>query len=311
MNKIYITMGDPRGIGPEIITKSLQEIISKNDDFIPVLIGDRSLFEKAAQELSFEIYGLENDIFETGKIYCIDLGITGHPGVDSLSYINKAIELCLVDSSGAMVTSPVIKEAIAQAMPGFIGHTEYLAKRAGVEKVVMSFISDEIKLSLMTTHLPLNKVSSSIDKGSIIRHIGIIDENLKKWFKIENPKFVMCSLNPHGGEEGLLGDEENDVFIPALEDLRKKGIKIEGPYGAPHAIKLVLNGEYDFIISPYHDQVLTAVKAFLKPTVNLTMGLPFIRTSPDHGPAIDIVGKEPADHRSMKSAIELAIKLVK
>jgi 4-hydroxythreonine-4-phosphate dehydrogenase len=313
MKKIYITMGDPRGIGPEIILKSLKDIlkINKKYDFVPVIIGDKNIIKDYAAKYSIDFYEAVNADYKSGRIYFINVETKNHPGYDSLNYIEKGVQLCRQDSQSAIVTAPVIKESIAQIRNDFTGHTEYLAKLMNVDRVVMSFISTGIKMSLLTTHLPLKEVSFQINAENISEHVKIIVVCLKRWFDISSPNIVLCSINPHAGEEGLLGNEEKEKIIPALKQLKKEGVNITGPLGAPEALKRTIDKEFDFIISAYHDQILTAVKVFLEPTVNLTMGLPIVRTSPDHGPALDMAGKERGDFRSMKSAIELAAELVK
>jgi 4-hydroxythreonine-4-phosphate dehydrogenase len=295
MKKIFITGGDPRGIGSEIILKSLGEILESERivSFIPIIIGDENIIEREAdkyEQLNI-VYG-DSEEYAPGNIYCRHVKSSKDPGIDSLSYIDKAVELCRSSEDSALVTAPVIKDAIAKIKKGFIGHTEYLAQISGKEDVVMSFISKQVRMSLLTTHVPLKS-------------------EMKKWFGIKSPRSVICWVKPHAGEAGFLGREEKKVFIPAVEKLKSEGISISGPVAPNEALKITMECESDFLVSPYHDQLLTALKMFLGPTVNFTMGLDFIRTSPDHGPAIDIAGKKPADHRSMKAAIGLAVNLIK
>ncbi|MFW6134095.1 MAG: PdxA family dehydrogenase [Elusimicrobiota bacterium] len=316
MNKpitIYITMGDPGGIGPEIIFKSLKEIkkessISKlNCTFC--LIGDENILDKYSSEYKVNLKLYTEESRNTESIFYQPVESRGSPGEDSLNYIDKAVESCLEKKNSGLVTAPVSKEAVSKVKKDFRGHTEYIGKYAGAENTAMTFISKKVKLSLLTTHLPLKEIAPSISKELIISHIQTVHNGLKKLFEMENPRIVICSLNPHMGEGGLLGTEEIEVYKPAVDALNSKGLDVKGPVSPSSALKMAVEGKYDFVVSSYHDQLLSGVKNFLSPCVNLTMGLPFVRTSPDHGPAPELTGKELADYSSMKMSIELAVKL--
>ncbi len=283
-------MGDPRGIGAEIILKSLKYF----KKFTISIIGDTDILSGYAEK-----YGVKD-------IDIIHIASTGNPGADSLNYIKEGLNRCLKYPNSSLVTAPVSKSAIAQIEKGFTGHTEYITKHSGAKDSAMTFISTKIKLSLLTTHLSLKEVLSSLNIALIERHIKIINDGLKKWFKIKSPRIVISSLNPHCGENGVLGLEEKIFFIPAILRLKKDGINVTGPVSASQALTDTLSGKFDFIVSPYHDQLLTSLKTLLGPSVNFTMGLPFIRTSPDHGTAFEIAGKNLADESSMKAAIKLA-----
>ncbi|MGM0567851.1 MAG: PdxA family dehydrogenase [Elusimicrobiota bacterium] len=295
--KIFITMGDPRGIGPSIIFNSLKEI--QLEDLDITIIGDKRKLSAEADKSGFAI----------GQIKISDIKISGNAGADSVAFIDRALLHVCHNPGSALVTAPVEKRAAASFKEGFRGHTEYIAEFCKVENPVMSFISDKLKMSLVTTHLPLEKVASKIKKAMIERHVKIINSCLKKHFNINTPRIVLCSLNPHCGEEGLLGAQEAEEMKPAVEALKKKNVFICGPLSPSYALKECLRGRYDFLVSPYHDQILPALKAFMAPSVNLTMGLPFIRTSPDHGPAVDLPSGRKADYSAMKKAIELAGEL--
>ncbi|MFH1414475.1 MAG: 4-hydroxythreonine-4-phosphate dehydrogenase PdxA [Elusimicrobiota bacterium] len=312
MKKIYITMGDPRGVGPEIIFKGLADIFSSGSmgNNVPIVIGNSSLMQKYADICGTQISpAADIDHGKNKTVYFIHRDTTGHPGADSIDYIDTAVRLCRAESGNSIVTAPVTKESIAEVRPGFTGHTEYIAGLAGVETVVMVFVSSGIKMSLMTTHLPLRSVVSVLNSGYIIQHVNIVCDALKSWYGFTQPRIAICSVNPHSGEKGIMGNEESELLELPLKTLRDKGVDITGPLGAYEALKRTVEGEYDFLISIYHDQVLSGAKVFLGPLVNVTAGLPFIRTSPDHGPAIDISGKDMADYRSMKAALELAARI--
>lgn len=294
---IFITMGDPRGIGPEIIFRSLKEIDIKRFDI--KIIGCRELLEKVHARYNFtsecvEIIGIEP---------------VSNPGAAALASIDAALDRILENRSAALVTGPVEKKVISDINDGFRGHTEYIASRCGVSSPVMSFVTDRVKISLLTTHVPVSAVPSSIKKDMIIDHVKTVSLSLEKYFGIKSPCIAVCSVNPHRGEDGLIGREEKDEMIPALEKLSVSGINVNGPFNADFALKQVLEGKVDFVVSVYHDQLLPAVKAILGPSVNFTMGLGFVRTSPDHGPATDLPPGSSPDHSSMKEAIKLAFKL--
>lgn len=299
-------MGDPRGIGSDIILKSLKVVSLEEKGVLPVIVGDEKILKLKAKEHGIKITRYSDGIDVPGIKSFISLKSSGSAGLDALNYINRALALCRQDYSSVMVTGPVSKESIAKEHAGFMGHTEYLAKMTGKADFAMVFISASIKMSLITTHIPLKKVSDEITSSKISKHVELLKIEFEKWFGLKDIRFILCSLNPHSGEQGLFGNEENGKMRPAVKSLKEKGVKIEGPVGAYEALKKTLDGMYDFIVTPYHDQILTAAKIFLGPLVNVTMGLPFIRTSPDHGPAIDYQDKNNADFRSMKAAIELA-----
>lgn len=311
LKRVYITMGDPRGIGPEVIFKSLKRLMGNNanEKFVPVIVGDEDILKEYASRYRINIvYEKENNEPEKGVFYQ-PVKTMKHPGRDALNYIKKGVELCENNPGSVLVTSPVEKKIIARIEKGFKGHTEYIAKLLAVKTAAMTFITPEIKMSVVTAHIPHKKVSSRINEDCILEHVRTVNAGLKRWFKIGLPRIAICGLNPHAGEEGLLGSEENEIFSPAIERLKKEKIDIAGPLSAEAALKAASKGYYDFVVSIFHDQLLPGVKAFLGPAVNFTMGLPLVRTSPDHGPAIDITGKGSADFSSMKYAIQLALDL--
>ena len=307
VKRLFITMGDPQGIGAEIILKSLKELLCspQNNNFIPIIIGDETILTEYAERYSVALLPLE-EIAKKGRVYFIAVESEKNPGADSLNYIKKSVGFLLKHPGSALITAPVSKRDIAVYEKNFRGHTEYIASLVDSDNVAMTFISSKVKISLLTTHIPLKEVSSKITKETIISHIDVVLWGLKMWFKMDSPRMVVCSLNPHAGEGGLVGDEEKNIFIPAVKELKKRGVDITCPVVAASALEEAIDGKYDFIVTCYHDQILPAVKALLGPSVNLTMGLPFIRTSPDHGTARDIAGKDIADYRSMKEAIKLA-----
>jgi len=289
-------MGDPRGIGPEIIFRSLSE--SALENFEVIIAGDKELLIREASRQGFD----------ADRVEIYDPGRGASPGDSSIRYLDEALRFIKKYPGAALLTAPVEKRAVAEDIPDFSGHTGYLAEKAGNAFTVMSFITTKMKMSLLTEHIPLKEVPVSIDKDMIVKHIDVVRFGLKKYFNISSPRFVIASLNPHFGEAGLLGDEETDIFIPAVREMRRTGVSVEGPFSADHSLRAALSGRYDFIVSPYHDQLLPAFKVLLGPSVNMTLGLGYPRVSPDHGPALDLKGS-PADYSSMKAALKLAVSL--
>lgn len=302
-------MGDPSGIGPEIVIKSLKnKEILKLADF--VVIGDSKVFNKSN--------GLENALSK--KVRLLDLDnvsnsefrfgkLSAKYGKASLEYIDKAIALIKAGVVDCLVTAPVSKEAVSLSGNKFIGHTEYLAGAFGSDNFVMMFVGEKLKVALVTRHLPLKRVSTTLTTSLICSTITLTIAALKKYFGIANPKIGICSLNPHNGEGGHLGREELDIILPAIERVQPKIGNICGPLSSESVFFDSFRGRYDAVVAMYHDQGLIPFKMLYRDTgVNLTLGLPFIRVSPDHGVAFDIAGKNIANPNSMLESIRLAIK---
>lgn len=307
-NKIVgITLGDPEGVGPEIIYKSLQHY---KPECTLLIIGDEHYYPDKNLTKIFHPEEAE----ERG-VYFYDAGsrIDRDP---SFQYVKTGAEFALTKKIAALVTAPVSKEKWLNAGITYKGHTEYLAETAGVKDYSMFFWSENMKVSLFTIHIPLKKIFKFIIKREIVRFIRSLDRELYKLFK-QKFTFFISGLNPHAGEEGFLGSEEIDEIIPAIEALREEGescrekkINLEGPY-PPDIVFLKAGDRKDaVVVSWYHDQGLIPFKLVnIHAGVNMTLGLPYIRTSPDHGTAYDIAGKNIADPSSMTAAIKLAEKL--
>ena len=233
-------------------------------------------------------------------------------GQASLSYLNQAIDFAKAGNAGAIVTGPVSKSLIKTPGKDFSGQTELLAEAFGIKHVTMMMACDEIKASLVTTHVPIKDLCPYITEENICYAIDNTIVAMKKYFGNSNPTIGVLGLNPHAGDDGLCGREDIEIITPVIAKYKAKGINTIGPLPADTAYRQALHGKYDAIIAMYHDQALIPVKtiAFEK-TVNATLGLPILRTSPDHGPAYDIAGQYIADFRSMKAALELAIKSLK
>ena len=302
-------MGDPCGIGPEIIAKALSNpSVHKLGKF--QIIGDLQVFKKYSQN------SLKNCSFIDLKNFNIARIRIGKPnkkaGEASLAYLDTALSLLKAKKLSALITGPVCKEAVQMLDPKFKGHTEYLANFFNVKKFDMMFVTQNLKVVIATRHVCIKNVSSLITIKSLCQTIRLTLESLKKQFKLKNPKIAICGLNPHAGEGGKIGREEQQVIIPAIKRIRKISTNIVGPFAAdtlfcPFNIK-----KYDAVIAMYHDQGLVPIKASaFNSLVNLTIGLPIIRTSPAHGTAFDIVGKNKADPSSMIESIRLAAHLSK
>jgi len=316
MSELYaVTSGDPAGIGPDISLK----IALRDDSHQFVVLGNIDLLRERAEMHAMDVKFIEFDesILDsqiqknTLLVKDFDLNQNVQPGVmDSkngsyvLSMIDYAVKGCLDDRFSGCVTGPVNKEAIIKSGYAFSGHTEYIGKLCG-KTPVMSFVSDQMKIALLTTHLPLKEVPAHITSERIIDVVNIIHTDLKNYFGIEKPKIGIVGLNPHAGENGHIGKEEEEVFLPALNVLNESGTDINGPYSAD---TILLNETgYDLIISIFHDQLLPLFK-YANPhlTTNVTMGLKIIRTSVDHGVAFDKVGMPDINHHSLYHALDTA-----
>ncbi len=297
---IGITMGDPSGIGPEVIRKAFKKGRFPSCAAF-VLIGSQKLFK-----------GI--------PVPVIDIAYRT-PGQGALKSLERAVALVKGGVVDALVTAPLSKEAVSRYQKDFRGHTEYLARAFGVKRFDMMFVSPRVRISLVTRHVPLKNVPALITKKAVLDSIVLMDETLKRRFHIRSPRIAVLGLNPHAGEGGLLGHEEIRVILPAIHLAQQQGIKAQGPFPADtffvgtasksaKKAKLSPRGDFDGIIAMYHDQGLAPVKAmYFKELVNFTAGLPFVRTSPVHGTAFDIAGRGIADASSMIAAIELACQL--
>ena len=224
--------------------------------------------------------------------------------------LERAVEGCLQGDFAGMVTGPVQKSIINEAGISFSGHTEFLAKRSGTGRVVMMLASDSLRVALVTTHLALRDVPDAITRETVKSSLEILHAELQRKFAIAQPRILVCGLNPHAGEMGHLGKEEQTILEPVLEDCRRQGMKIQGPLPADTLFTAAYLDQADAVLAMYHDQGLAPLKALsFGAAVNITLGLPFIRTSVDHGTALPLAGSGKAKAGSFRAAIELAAKL--
>ena len=303
LKKIAYTVGEPAGIGAELILQLAQ---SHNVDDL-IVIGDRRLLEKRAQQLGISVPdGLE--ILDTP---ISNIEVTGQADTANVSgvmnMLNLAIDGCLSGTYSAMVTGPLHKGVINDAGLAFSGHTEYLAERTGGFKPVMLLATSSLRVALVTTHLPLKDVSAAISQELVIEICEIVDRELRSKYGISKPRLLVCGLNPHAGEGGHLGMEEIEVITPALNSLRSKGIDVIGPLPADTLFTPQYLANGDVAIAMYHDQGLPVLKSQgFGSAANITLGLPIIRTSVDHGAAFDLAGTGSADIGSLLTALSVA-----
>jgi len=301
---IGITMGDPNGVGPEVIVKA----ISSNEikDLCEIVIfGDAGILQKAAN----------NSITELKIVECSEFGLEDlkpstldrKAGQASLDYITTAVKSALENEIDAIVTAPISKESTHLAGSKYPGHTEMLKDLSGSNQAVMMFEGNKFKVMLVTIHEALSNVPKLISKDRVLSTIKLTHDSLVNLFKIEAPKIVVCGLNPHAGESGAFGNEEIDHIIPAVEEAQELGMNVEGPLPADTLFYYANQGKWDAVVAMYHDQGLIPFKMVsFNDGVNITLGLPIIRTSPDHGTAFDIAWKGVADPSSMIAAIKVA-----
>ncbi len=311
---LVLTPGDPAGIGPDLAVMLANSKHSLDD---VVIVADRRIIEQRAKILGLDAdFAHYSDRFDDGRtrIMHIDCPCDVQPGtaqIDSAPYvletINRAVRGCIDGEFGALVTGPVNKEIIHHAGFNFTGHTEYLAQLTQAPRAVMLLTDNKLRVALVTTHLPLKQVADAITSEHVFDVTKIVHQDLIGHFSIASPRIAVCALNPHAGEGGLLGDEEQLVIQPAIQSLNEHGIAASGPYPADTIFVPSHAAQFDAIVAMYHDQGLPVIKhSGFGNTVNVTLGLPIIRTSVDHGTAYAIAGTGEAMTESMRSAISMA-----
>lgn len=324
-NPVIITMGDPTGVGPEIIFKAF--LSGELQGAAPSLLvaGDLDVMVRAAALLGQAVQvepgeGLASHHLKIGGKTLPLKSLSnlaasaleyGRPSADCgramLSYIEWACDRALSGEGLAMVTAPINKEAIHAAGCDFPGHTELLADRCGVAKVVMMLGGDRLKVCLVTTHLALSLVPERLTQENILETVRITDAAFRRHFVHTAPRIAVLALNPHAGENGLFGDEEQRLIRPAIEAARAEGIDASGPHSADTLFHFAVQGAYDAVVCMYHDQGLIPLKLLhFDDGVNVTLGLPIIRTSVDHGTAYDIAGTGRASCSSLVAAVRMA-----
>ena len=319
---IAVTAGDPCGIGPEVLLKALRTIRAGGRARFAV-IGDLAVFERLARRLrlplpAWQVRASTDRRPWTSRLTFLDCRhrgrfLPGHPsaaaGQASLDYLRCAVTLWRSGRIRGLVTGPVTKWAAAKILPSFVGQTEYLAGATRARDVVMMFVSDRLRVALVTRHLPLSRVSSALTPRLLRSTVEVTARTLTTWFNIRRPRLAVCGLNPHAGESST-ASEERTVMRPVLEALRRRGIRCEGPFAADGFF--ASPPDYDAVICAYHDQGLIPFKLLARDRgCQLSAGLPLLRTSPDHGSALDIAGRGIANPGSMRYALALAVKLAR
>jgi 4-hydroxythreonine-4-phosphate dehydrogenase len=340
---VGITMGDPTGIGPEIIVKALA-MKEPFEACRPIILGDREVLSRAINLLGLPatieiIEKIPEEGYLPQRIFLLPFSQLevaslryGKPdtkcGEAMVKYVEEAVKWVRAGKLDAMTTCPINKQAINKAGYPFSGHTELLAHLTQSSSVAMMFLGSRWKVVFVTTHIPLKDVSKWVSANRVLSTIRITDGGLKEYFGITHPKIAVLGLNPHCGEDGLLGEEERMAIIPAITEARSQGVDAEGPFPAdsffkftPHPVKpgvlargagLTGHSRFDAVISMYHDQGLIPIKMVdFDEAVNLTLGLPFIRTSVGHGTAYDIAGQGLANPTNLVKALLMASKLSK
>ncbi len=326
-NLLAITCGDVAGIGPEVIAKSLNEPSIKDSNYNFLLIGPEKIIKKELikntnidtsiiQTISnFESINKNNKftILDETKDELINIEkgkLSTIAGKWSYNFVDRAADLAISKQVSGIITAPINKDAWSKAGVKAKGHTDFLAEKSNTNIFAMAFYTEDLKVILVTTHLPINKISTSLSTDKILSKIVLANSFLLS-LGLEYPTVGVCGLNPHAGEDGLLGDEEIHFIIPAIKEAQNIGINAIGPYPADTIFyNAYHHKKVDMIVSMYHDQALCPLKLIhFHDAVNITLGLPFVRTSPDHGTAFDIASMNIANHNSMKNAILLAMRL--
>ena len=320
---IAVSMGEPAGIGCEIILKAWRA--RKTDSIPPFFIcGDASLVSQrgdARSCLSFRtaraaILSLEQTDWQNSPLHVVNVPLaaaveTGRPNPINapgvVGALDAAIEACLAREASALVTAPIQKATLAAAGFAYPGHTEYLAAKTGANEPMMLLVGGGLKAALVTIHVPLKDVPSLLTVDAIVRKGRILAQGLRADFGIARPRIAVAALNPHAGEAGTIGREENLIIVPAVAALAGAGIDARGPFPADTLFHKGARAKYDAVLCMYHDQALIPLKTLdFQSSVNVTLALPIVRTSPDHGTALDIAGKGCADPTSFIAALRLA-----
>lgn len=320
MLSIAVTSGEPAGVGPELCAT----LAHGGDGVRRVILGDGGLLAERARLAGIDARFVDYDAARAPapgvvEVLHIPLALPSLPGrLDSgnaryvLALLDRAVAGCRAGEFGAMMTAPVHKGVINDAGIAFSGHTEYLAEQTGTQQVVMMLVGGGLRVALATTHLALKDVPAAITAASLERTLRILDSDLRRRFGIAEPRILVAGLNPHAGEGGYLGREELDIIAPLLDKLRAEGMVLTGPLPADTLFTPKVLEQGDAVLAMYHDQGLATLKyASFGQGVNVTLGLPIIRTSVDHGTALDLAGSGKAHPGSLLAALDLAVQLAR
>lgn len=317
--RIGITWGDPNGVGSECILKAFEDD-RMMDDLVPVVFGHAETLRQQATQFKVNVDIREVDDAgdaKPGSLSCVNISDEflqpdwGQPQPKAGEFARLSLEAAVEGLTGnkvdVIVTAPINKDTIQSGQFKFPGHTEYLADKAGVKDVLMILASDTLRVGVVTGHVPLKDVASTLTKDRIVKHGTMLSESLERDFGIASPRIAVLGLNPHAGDNGLIGEEEKTTIIPAVRAMHEKGIQAHGPFGADGFFGSGDFKHFDGVLAMYHDQGLVPFKSLsFGQGVNFTAGLPVVRTSPDHGTAFDIAGKGEANGRSFRAACWMA-----
>ncbi len=303
-------MGDPAGVGPEIVSQvcSDPEVLTEVE---PVVVGRRMLLSAGA--LACGKHAPEVELVEAGEGAEITPGRpSAAGGRQAAAFIEKAVQLCQSGQAQAMATAPISKEALKAAGSSYSGHTTMLAALTGSKTPVMMLAGSRIKVVLATIHVPLREVPGLLTTDGIYQVGKVAHDGMRLYLGMEQPRLAVAALNPHAGEGGMFGDEEARIITPAVERLKADGVEASGPHPADTLFWRHMKGEFDLVLAMYHDQGLIPLKLrHFEDAVNLTLGLPIIRTSVDHGTAYELAGRGKANPASMKAAVLLAGRMAR
>jgi 4-hydroxythreonine-4-phosphate dehydrogenase len=300
--RIALTVGDPAGIGPEVVAAALRAIPAADAEL--VVFGDVAAVRGAGGIPD----GVETRAISTASVRPGRPDPAAAPGI--VASIQAAARDCLAGALAAVVTAPISKEVIAAGGFSYPGHTELLEETCGAGRAVMLLVGRGLRVGLATIHCALREVPDRLSSEGIAEVLGIMHADLERRFGLRAPRIAVCGLNPHAGEAGRFGDEEARVIAPGIEAARARGVAASGPYAADSLFHRAVSGEFDAVLAMYHDQGLGPLKTHaFGQAVNVTLGLPIVRTSVDHGTAFDIAGQGRADARSMIEAVRLALEL--
>jgi 4-hydroxythreonine-4-phosphate dehydrogenase len=322
---IAITLGDPAGVGPEVIVKALADPILRHRARY-IIYGMNELLHYAADIAEFDVFWWRDQYNGRLRAYPHDVVVVDYDqysmlgsairspskmgGEASMRFCVDAIEAANKKIVDAVVTAPIAKESWKLAGYHYPGHTELFAQKSGARRYNMAFVGGPLKVVLATVHMPLMGLWGRLNIGAVFQPIELMHQAMVEWFGIPKPRLAVCGVNPHASENGQFGDEEERIISPAILMAREQGIDATGPYPPDTIFLKARDGHFDAVVAMYHDQGLIPVKLLaFDQAVNVTLGLPIIRTSPDHGTAFDIVGRNRANPGSMRAAIQLAIDL--
>ena len=305
--RIVITLGDPAGIGPEVVLKALASPRVKKCCHA-IVVGDKRLF--AAKKGVFSLPATMVDVPVAGIARIRPGTLSAAAGEAAFQWVCAAVKMIAAGDADALVTAPLSKEALHRAGRRYPGHTELLAALTQSKNIAMMMVAGTVRSVMMTRHAPLKEVAGLLSVKEIVTTTRLSCAFLQQHACLKNPRVALCALNPHAGEGGLIGREETTIIIPAVRALRAAGIAATGPVPADTAWRHARQGAYDLVVTMYHDQTMIPLKIIApEKIVNITVGLPFVRTSPGHGTAFDIAGKNCADPRSMIEAMVTAARL--